>query len=142
MAEAVEMHRKGRFVEAERIYRRILQAEPNQPDALHLLGLIAKEAGQTDAAIQLVRKAIAASPGTASFRSNLAMMYEEQGKYADSEAAARSALDLNPADGNALHCLANAMRAMVRDLSSTFPVTPPQINPNAPRMAVSGVRSS
>ncbi len=114
MAEAVEMHRKGRFVEAERIYRRILQAEPNQPDALHLLGLIAKEAGQTDAAIQLVRKAIAASPGTASFRSNLAMMYEEQGKYADSEAAARGALDLNPADGNALHCLANALRAMDR----------------------------
>ncbi|MGD8424821.1 MAG: tetratricopeptide repeat protein, partial [Gammaproteobacteria bacterium] len=87
MAEAIDLHRRGRFVEAERIYRRILQTEPNHPDALHLLGLIAREAGQTEAAIQLIQRAIAISPDTASFRSNLAMIYEQVGRYDDCEAA-------------------------------------------------------
>jgi tetratricopeptide (TPR) repeat protein len=114
MAEAIDLHRRGRFVEAERIYRRILQTEPNHPDALHLLGLIAREAGQTEAAIQLIQRAIGISPDTASFRSNLAMIYEQAGRYDDCEAAARGALALNPDDGNALHCLANALRATDR----------------------------
>lgn len=114
MAQAIELHRKGRFMEAERVYRRVLQAEPTHPDALHLLGLIAKEAGQPEAAIQLIRKAIAVSPATPSFRSNLAMMFEEQGRYSECEAAARGALELEPTNGNALHCLANALRATDR----------------------------
>ncbi len=114
MAEAIDLHRRGRFVEAERIYRRILQTEPNHPDALHLLGLIAREAGQTEAAIQLIQRAIAISPDTASFRSNLAMIYEQEGRYEDCELAARGALESNPDDGNALHCLANALRATDR----------------------------
>ncbi|KPJ84704.1 hypothetical protein AMJ57_05675, partial [Parcubacteria bacterium SG8_24] len=119
MAEAIDLHRRGRFVEAERIYRRILQTEPNHPDALHLLGLIAREAGQTEAAIQLIQRAIAISPDTASFRSNLAMIYEQVGRYDDCEAAARGALELNPDDGNALHCLANALRATDRHEEAT-----------------------
>ena len=114
MTQAIELHRQGRFMEAERVYRRVLQAEPAHPDALHLLGLIAKEAGQPEAAIQLIRKAIAVSPTNPSFRSNLAMMFEEQGRYSECEAAARGALELEPANGNALHCLANALRATDR----------------------------
>ncbi len=114
MAQAVDLHQRGRFVEAERIYRRILQAEPGHPDALHLLGLIAREAGNIDDAIRLVQKAIAASPETVSFRSNLAMLLEEAGRYPDCETAAREALRLEPRNGNALHCLANALRATDR----------------------------
>ncbi len=114
MAEAVRLHQGGRFPEAERIYRRILQAEPGFPDALHLLGLIAREAGKIDDAIRLVRQAIAASPATSSFRSNLAMLLEEAGRYRDCEAAARETLQIDPQNGNALHCLANALRATDR----------------------------
>lgn len=114
LSDAVAHHRSGRFLEAERIYRRILHSDPGHPDALHLLGLIAKQADKPDAAIRLLQKAIANSPNTPSFRANLAMMYEEEGRYADSEAAARGALALDPKNGSALHCLANALRATDR----------------------------
>ena len=48
---ALQHHSAGRFPEAESIYQRILRADPNQPDALHLLGVIAHQAGQNDAAV-------------------------------------------------------------------------------------------
>jgi tetratricopeptide (TPR) repeat protein len=114
LSEAVELHQRGRLLEAERIYRRILQAEPGNPDALHLLGLIAKQAGQADAAIGLVRQAIANNPEVPAFWSNLAMMFEEEGRHEDCESAARGALKLDPWNGQALHCLANALRASDR----------------------------
>ena len=38
---AVQHHNAGRLPEAESIYQQILQADPNQPVALHLLGVIA-----------------------------------------------------------------------------------------------------
>ena len=43
---AVQHHIAGRLPEAEGIYQQILQADPNQPIALHLLGVIAHQAGK------------------------------------------------------------------------------------------------
>ncbi len=114
LADAAELHRAGRLLEAERIYRRILHQEPANPDALHLLGLLAKQAGRSEAAIRLLRQAIANSPEVAAYRANLAMMYEEEGRYPESEREAAGALRLDPGLGNALYCLANAQRAQDR----------------------------
>ncbi len=111
LAEAIELHRAGKFVEAERIYRRILQQEPANPDALHLLGLVAKQAGKSEAAIRLLRQAIANNPDIPTYRANLALMYEDQGRFAEAQAQAEAALALDPGNGSALFCLANALRA-------------------------------
>jgi len=62
LADALAHHRAGRFQDAEVIYRQILAADPNYPDALHLLGLIAQEAGRHDAALDLIGRAIARRP--------------------------------------------------------------------------------
>ena len=67
LATAIEHHRPGRFGQAERIYRAILQANPRHPDALHLLGLIAHEAGRHDAAVDYIRQAIALRADAPSF---------------------------------------------------------------------------
>ncbi|MGB5591168.1 MAG: sulfotransferase [Gammaproteobacteria bacterium] len=111
LAEAIELHRAGKFVEAERIYRRILQHEPANPDALHLLGLVAKHAGKSEAAIRLLRQAIANNPEMPTYRANLALMYEDQGQFAEAQGEAEAALRLDPANGSALFCLANVLRA-------------------------------
>jgi len=39
---AMAQHQAGNLVVAESLYKQVLQSAPNQPDALHLLGLIAK----------------------------------------------------------------------------------------------------
>ena len=45
MEEAVGLHRAGRFGDAAARYRAVLAAHPEQPDALHLLGLCTHRLG-------------------------------------------------------------------------------------------------
>jgi len=45
---AVQHHNAGDLPKAEGIYRQILQSEPNQPVALNLLGVIARQVGKND----------------------------------------------------------------------------------------------
>ena len=63
----IDRHQAGQTASAERIYRRIemvcVEADPRQPDALHLLGMIAYQAGDNGAAIELIERAIAVRPG-------------------------------------------------------------------------------
>ena len=59
---AVQHHQAGRLREAEGIYRRILEGEPNNPHALHLLGVLASQVGRNDSAIEYLRRAIARIP--------------------------------------------------------------------------------
>ena len=47
---AVGHHQAGRLPQAEAIYRQILLVAPNHPDALHLSGLIAHQAGKYEMA--------------------------------------------------------------------------------------------
>ena len=51
---ALQHHTAGRLPEAESIYQQILQADPNQPVALHLLGVIAHQVGKNDIAVDLI----------------------------------------------------------------------------------------
>ena len=76
---ALAHHNVGRLQEAEAIYRQVLRAEPNHPDALHLLGLIAHQAGKSDLAIELIGKAIKAKPSDPLYHSNLGNMLRERG---------------------------------------------------------------
>jgi Flp pilus assembly protein TadD len=57
--QALQHHKSGRLIEAESIYREILAVSPRDADSLHLLGLIAYEWGNFDAAAELMRMAIA-----------------------------------------------------------------------------------
>ena len=45
---ALEHHTAGELPKAEGIYQQVLQAEPNQPIALHLLGVIAHQVGKNN----------------------------------------------------------------------------------------------
>jgi tetratricopeptide (TPR) repeat protein len=55
---AVNHHRAGRLQEAEALYRQVLQTTPDQPDALHFLGVIALQVGQIQAGEQLIGRAL------------------------------------------------------------------------------------
>ena len=67
MQLAIGHHQAGRLGEAETIYRRVLSEQPENPDALHLLGVIAFQVGQFDRAIELIRHAIQIDPVNADF---------------------------------------------------------------------------
>ena len=62
LQEALAHHQAGRLPEAEALYRQILQASPDHPDALHLLGVIAYQVGQFSIGLELIDQAIRAKP--------------------------------------------------------------------------------
>ena len=71
MQLGLEHHQAGRLPEAEQIYRRVLEVEPSNPDALYLLGLIAHQAGKSEFAVQLIEEAIRRNPSNPYFLNDL-----------------------------------------------------------------------
>lgn len=69
--EAVQMHQSGDLASAELRYREILAVDPSHADALHLLGLIAYQAGQFDMAVDFIQKAIGRNPMMPHYQNNL-----------------------------------------------------------------------
>jgi len=79
-AAALEHHRAGRLAEAERGYRDILRSQPQHADSLNLLGVIALQTGNFEAAFTLVQRAVALRPDAALCRNNLGQILERLGR--------------------------------------------------------------
>ena len=77
---AVQHHTAGRLPQAESIYNQILQSDPDQPVALHLLGVIAHQVGNNDIAVDLITKVLAIKPDYAEAHSNLGLALQDLGK--------------------------------------------------------------
>ena len=67
LQKAVEAHKAGKLQEAEGLYRAILQAQPNHPDANHNLGVLAVSLNKTEAALPLFKIALEANPNQEQF---------------------------------------------------------------------------
>lgn len=94
LERAVTAHQHGELEAAARQYRRVLEAEPNHPDALHLLGMIAHQDGDYATAAALIERAVSINPGFAQARTNLGHALLAQGKHAEAAASYRRALAL------------------------------------------------
>ena len=92
----VEHHQAGRFANAEACYKQVLQWQPNDADALHLLGVIAAQRGQYQTAIEKITQAIDCKPGTATFYSNLGNAYQESGQLAQAIECYEKVIQLQP----------------------------------------------
>lgn len=93
----IEHHQAGRLVEAEAIYRQILQSDPTNHEALHWLGVIAHQMGEDEYALELIKQAIIINnTKLASYYSHLGMVYKQLKKYGDAIAAFQQAITLNP----------------------------------------------
>jgi len=93
---AVEHHKKGELPQAESLYQQILHIVPDQPIALHLLGLIAGQVGKNDEAVTLITKALAIHPDYAEAHNNLGNVFKKIGRFDDAVASYRSALAIQP----------------------------------------------
>jgi len=93
---AIRLHQGGRIAEAEAIYRQILQREPNQPDALHLLGMAAYQQGNGKLAQGLIERAIQQRPNVAMFHNNLGEVLRAAGKFSLAAGSYQRAIELDP----------------------------------------------
>lgn len=100
----------GRLDAAEGIYRRILEHDPGQADALHLLGGIKFHQGRAEEAAVLLRRAIAQAPDAPEPRYNLALVLASQGSLDEAAGCLDQALALNPDFHAARSALGNLRR--------------------------------
>jgi tetratricopeptide (TPR) repeat protein len=87
---------EGRLPEAEAMCRQILDAQPDLPEAWHLLGLTAYQAGRLSDAIDMLKRAAQLAPQNALFLTNLGEMYRQGGQLKLAIATGRRAVAANP----------------------------------------------
>jgi predicted O-linked N-acetylglucosamine transferase (SPINDLY family) len=116
---AAEHYLAGHRDKAAATYRRILKIEPNNPDALHLLGKMDFIQGRYDSALVYFDRSIEASAED-DLRLRLAShnmraeTLRAQGRFSDAMAACRKAIDLNPEYSPALINMAAILRQLNR----------------------------
>jgi tetratricopeptide (TPR) repeat protein len=99
---ALACHQAGRLAEAEERYQAILAAKPDDPNALHLIGVIKVQSGQAEVGIDWIARAIAVNPDIAVYHSNLGKALSDIGRYQEAVESCRRALALDPASVDTL----------------------------------------
>lgn len=102
-------HNNGNLDLAEKIYLKILDQQPNNADALHLLGLVYGEGPDLSQAITLIRQAIKASDQPL-FHNNIAPLLHDIGKIDEAISEFKIYLNKTPDDTDALNTLGNYYR--------------------------------
>ena len=99
--QAVALHQAGRLPDAAALYQRILATDPNNADALNLLGVVRLAAGDAATATELIGRAIALQGRIADYHVNFSQALRVQGRAKEAAASLRRAVKLSPADGAA-----------------------------------------
>lgn len=96
LKQSIELHRQGRYAEAEQGYRAWIDTHPNDADAIHTLGLLKHQTGQTAEAIELLERAHGIAPDDARIDLGLASMRLQAGQQDLAARGFERALSLNP----------------------------------------------
>ncbi|MHB1205286.1 MAG: tetratricopeptide repeat protein [Rhodospirillaceae bacterium] len=97
---ALGFHRTGNLAAAENAYTQALAADPENVDALHLLGVLLSDRGDARG-FELMARAIALKPDMKEAHQNLANAYMRAERLVEAEHHFRRALALQPNDADA-----------------------------------------
>jgi predicted O-linked N-acetylglucosamine transferase (SPINDLY family) len=109
---ATEHHLAGRTGEAEGLYREILATEPENPDALHRMGVLAMQKGDLAAAVRLTRQATERRPSAANIWASYGQVLAADGKPEAAAEAFERALHVRADLTEALFGLAVAQQTV------------------------------
>lgn len=113
--EAAGHRDRQQFRDAVEIYQAILQAVPDHPSTLHQFGVTAVVAGETDLAVDLLGRAVAAAgPDDVSFLGDMGYALAMAGRYDEALDAYRRVIDARPDDADAQFNMGNLMNALER----------------------------
>ncbi len=91
-ATATRLHGQGDLQRAEYLYREIIRRKPDHAEALGLLGVLACQAGQVKAGIDLLQRALRLKPRDPDLCNNLGMALLQAGDEAAAEKVLRKAV--------------------------------------------------
>ncbi|MEQ9395646.1 MAG: sulfotransferase [Haliea sp.] len=112
--KGVELQRRGEVAAAARIYRGILEQEPEHWQALHYLGLAELQQGRLKEADSLLSRSVAIEPRNANAWSDLGSVRVKADAPQDAVEPFSRALQLAPEHPDALNNMAQALRQLSR----------------------------
>ena len=93
---ATKHHNAGNLSTAEKIYRKILKADPKHAISLQFLGVISHQTGQNAMARKLIRRALAINPRLAGAHNNLGVVLQSDGKLEHALQSFQQSISLKP----------------------------------------------
>ncbi|MEO6276766.1 tetratricopeptide repeat protein [Roseateles sp.] len=127
---ALQMHQDRRVLAAEKLYRKLSEVRPDDPNPLHFLGVLLHQDGKSEEALTLIDKSLEMDPGVASWHNNRGNVLLLLQRADEARAAYERCRELepgNPAVANNLACLLAALgdvataEAMFREVLAREP---------------------
>jgi len=112
LEQAQQLHKRGLLAEAESAYRVVLQNDPRNAHALHMLGILLQQQARTSEATAAIQKAIDLEPEIAEFHYNLGKVLTSYGQVDSAVDAYRRAIALRPDFYAAYKNLGNALTSL------------------------------
>jgi hypothetical protein len=106
MTIAARLENEKDYAFADRLLERALLVAPDQPDALHLSGIVAFRLGRREEALTKIERAISRGVDIRLYLRNISEVYRALGRFDDALNAALRAVALAPEDPVCLHNLA------------------------------------
>ncbi len=109
---ADQYYTDGDVQQAEQLYQLILQNQPDNASAFHMLGVIAHQRGDNHLAVDLLSKAVASNSQEAKYYNNLGVALKAFGRFEEAMQAYEKALLLKPDYADACYNMGNALASL------------------------------
>ncbi|HET7538831.1 MAG TPA: tetratricopeptide repeat protein [Polyangiaceae bacterium] len=126
LAFAIQLHQdafrardSAGLLKARTVYERILEAVPEHADALHFLGVLLHQIGETEGGLELIARAMLARPNDAMMYNNLGNVLTEKDRHEEAAVAYRRAIELGYQGADAESNLGVSLKA-VGDLEAAM----------------------
>lgn len=96
IAKAIDLHKAGRLGESAAMCQRVLQMDPRQAGAMHLMGHIALQTGAAELAVSTLNRALVLSPNAPAILYDLGRALADLGRHVEAVSAFRKALAKAP----------------------------------------------
>lgn len=103
LQQAIGFHQQGQLEQAVALYQAILKTQSQHADALHFLGVIAAQRGQTQVAIDLISQSININPNNSAAYSNICPAFKALKRYDEALASYDLAVAIKPDYAEAHH---------------------------------------
>jgi tetratricopeptide (TPR) repeat protein len=94
LQRAMQHHLSGQLQKAAQVYRKVLETNPNNSTALHLLGVVADQSGETNKAIDLMKRSLRINPNDPACHCNLGLALHNGGEPEEAIACYQKSIQL------------------------------------------------
>ena len=117
LQQAFQAHTASRLPEAASLYQAVLQQDPLNPDALHLLGVVEYQSGRATRAIELITQAINTRPHVNMY-GNLGAAYVAVKQFEQALACYNQGVRLAPTNAEVYYNRGNVFKSMGRTVEA------------------------